>query len=314
MIKTEEFYRNSANEEGDYFVRMWAPEGEVCGVLQIAHGMAEHSLRYDAFARQLCCAGFAVFANDHIGHGKSHMNHKGTFALSDGGFEMVMKDIKSTFKLAEELFEGVPQSLMGHSMGSILAGIYAERKLSEICALVLMGTPAPNPTASLGIFIAGRIVAKRGYEAESKFLTGVTDKACGAIGDGAQKYSWLTHDQDIVNKYYEDEYCGFAFSASANRELLKGLKEFSKKTWGQNINIPTLVIAGEQDHAGGNGKAPLHYYNALKKHGNELVTINIVPGARHEVLNEASKEATVFCLKQWLCSNVFIKPSNITFN
>ena len=57
----------------DIYAKSWAPseEREVTAVIQILHGMAEHIARYDAFASYLCGQGFAVFANDHVGHGKS---------------------------------------------------------------------------------------------------------------------------------------------------------------------------------------------------------------------------------------------------
>ncbi len=303
-MKNCEFYLKSASGEGDYFVNAWIPEGDVTGVLQIAHGMAEHSSRYEKFASELTNLGIAVFANDHIGHGKSQMNHRGTFALKNHGFEMVLNDMKSTFDLAENEFPGTPQALLGHSMGSVLAGIYANRKMSDVCSLILMGTPMPNPLAAFGIFLASLKVATGGYESESKLINNIMDKAMNAAGEGAEKYSWLTRDEAEVLKYYEDENCGFYFSASANREFFRGLKEFSSKFWGKNIAIPTLVIAGERDAAGGNGKGPLHYYTSLKRHGNKLSTLHLIPEARHEILNELYSDITVYFLSQWLKSNL----------
>ena len=44
---------------------------QVRAVLQIAHGMAEHSLLYMDFAAFMASRGFAVAVNDHLGHGKS---------------------------------------------------------------------------------------------------------------------------------------------------------------------------------------------------------------------------------------------------
>ncbi len=38
-------------------------------VVQVSHGLAEHSARYDRFARALNDAGYSVRATDHRGHG-----------------------------------------------------------------------------------------------------------------------------------------------------------------------------------------------------------------------------------------------------
>ena len=43
--------------------------GEVRAVIHIAHGMAEHAIRYSRFASELTAAGYAVFAHDYRGHG-----------------------------------------------------------------------------------------------------------------------------------------------------------------------------------------------------------------------------------------------------
>ena len=53
----------------EIFVREWLDVKEPKAVVQIVHGMTEHSERYDAFARFLNGRGYAVVADDHRGHG-----------------------------------------------------------------------------------------------------------------------------------------------------------------------------------------------------------------------------------------------------
>ena len=52
-------------------VKTCVPDGAVRGVVQIAHGIAEHAERYADFMAFLAENGFAVAADDHLGHGKS---------------------------------------------------------------------------------------------------------------------------------------------------------------------------------------------------------------------------------------------------
>ena len=40
-------------------------------IIQIAHGLGEHALRYDEMAATLNRAGFSVYADDHRGHGQT---------------------------------------------------------------------------------------------------------------------------------------------------------------------------------------------------------------------------------------------------
>ncbi|MBP5177662.1 MAG: alpha/beta hydrolase, partial [Clostridia bacterium] len=50
-------------------VCVWKPAGEVKGVVQLSHGMAEHVLRYDHIATFLCERGYLVIGDDHRAHG-----------------------------------------------------------------------------------------------------------------------------------------------------------------------------------------------------------------------------------------------------
>ena len=69
-MRMERKFRSSDGKT-DIHVLLWIPEGEIRGVLQIAHGMCEFAERYDGFAAFLAGHGYVVCANDHLGHGKS---------------------------------------------------------------------------------------------------------------------------------------------------------------------------------------------------------------------------------------------------
>jgi len=47
------------------------PDRKIKAVIQIAHGMAEHKERYRYFAEKLTEEGYAIFINDHRGHGET---------------------------------------------------------------------------------------------------------------------------------------------------------------------------------------------------------------------------------------------------
>ena len=84
----------------EIFVHKWAPDADATprAVVQIAHGAAEHALRYERFARFLNAAGYVVYANDHRGHWKTAGTlDKAGIAGEDGwngmvnGYNLVLK-------------------------------------------------------------------------------------------------------------------------------------------------------------------------------------------------------------------------------
>src|SRR5512145_1706717 len=47
------------------------------GVVQLAHGVGEHAGRYGALIAALTAAGYAVYADDHRGHGRTGAKQHG---------------------------------------------------------------------------------------------------------------------------------------------------------------------------------------------------------------------------------------------
>ena len=49
----------------------WLPNGEPKAGIVLVHGLAEHSGRYANLVKHMIARDYAVYGNDHIGHGKS---------------------------------------------------------------------------------------------------------------------------------------------------------------------------------------------------------------------------------------------------
>jgi alpha-beta hydrolase superfamily lysophospholipase len=95
----------------------WEPTGPARGIVQISHGMGEHALRYGPLAADLTGAGYAVYAQDHRGHGASATAE--TYGqLGPGGWEGLVADIDVVRQRALADHPGAPWVLLGHSMGS----------------------------------------------------------------------------------------------------------------------------------------------------------------------------------------------------
>jgi len=298
-INNEEWRYASSNGEGETFARAWLIENPVA-IVQLSHGMSEHSGRYDEFASFLCSSGFSVVANDHVGHGLSAQGQLGSFASKAGGFDFSVSDLDKLFALAEERIGALPRILFGHSMGSILAGLYAER-YQGLCALVLCGTPYAIESSRMFALIAGFITAFRGQKAESPLLERLT----GSIRnlppeEKIRERYWLSRDEETVKAFTEDPLCGFDYTAGGYATMLKAYHYMYGPKWGRLIpDIPILVTGGGSDDKSGNGEGPKGYYEQLIKTGHSRVELKIFSDMRHEILNEIGREEVYDFLRDW---------------
>ena len=158
MIKNE-FTFPSVSALADIHAASYKPEGgEIKAVIQVAHGMAEHLERYEKFAAALCEKGYALYINDHLGHGASVKNKEelGYFGEKDG-WKNFVGDCHQLTNIIKEENPDTPVVFFGHSMGSFVARAYSTKYADEIAGAVYCGTSGPNPAAGAGILLTKAI-------------------------------------------------------------------------------------------------------------------------------------------------------------
>ena len=108
----------SAN--GRDMVKAWAysPLGKPKGIIQLIHGYGEHSRRYLHMILKFNEAGYVVYADDHIGHGKTGYDSGTLGDPHSGGFMTYLKDEKALHDIAVADYPDVPYLVFGHSWGS----------------------------------------------------------------------------------------------------------------------------------------------------------------------------------------------------
>lgn len=272
-------------------------------VLQLAHGMAEYIRRYDAFAGFMAQNGYVVYGSDHLGHGDSAASGDdlGYIAEKDG-YKLLAADLKSMSDTARGEYPSLPLVLLGHSMGSFVARLYASSYPSAADALVLSGTSGPNPAGAAGVLIVDLISAFKGERHRSGFVDkmafGAYNKRCGEVKTA---FDWLSTNEDNVSAYVADERCGFVFTLSAFRDLFKLLKAVSEKGWAARLrkNLSVLLVSGEEDPVGGYGAGVKAVRDALTAAGVSDVTLKLYDGMRHEILNETGKERVWADILAW---------------
>lgn len=306
--KEEEYTYKSVSGIADIYAKCYAPENpaEVKGVMQIAHGMAEYGKRYETFARYLNTRGYAVFINDHLGHGKSVAKEEdlGYFGEKDGPATLV-EDAKNLTEIAKSEYPDVPFVLFGHSMGSFIARSYASFYPEELDALVLCGTAGPNPAAAAGAFLANLIAKTKDSHYRSPFIDNL---AFGSYNKrykpNRTKFDWLTRDYVIVDAYVDDPLCGFLFTATGYRDMFNLLQYVSSENWYEKMpkDLPVFFIAGTNDPVGAYGKGVKTVADSLAHHGNPQVGFKLYRDCRHELLNEMNRLDVFADIADW-CDN-----------
>lgn len=300
----------TASDGTEVFVYQWChDEAPSKGIVQIAHGMAEHAGRYAAFAHYLNESGYAVYANDHRGHGKTagNLEKVGYFADSDG-WQRVVEDMADLTKMIKQQLPNLPVFLLGHSMGSFLARHYAFLFGAEVKGIILSGTGGdPGLLGAVGRFVSAWEGRFRGKKARSQLMTNMSFGSFNkAFQPNRTDFDWLSRDPAAVDRYIDDPYCGDVFTTGFFYDLLSGLSEINKT---ENIlktpkELPIYLFAGAEDPVGDNGKGVLQIHDKYKKAGIQDLACKLYPGGRHEMLNETNKDEVYQDILNWLDSHL----------
>ncbi len=270
--------------------KVYAPAGEVRALFQIAHGMTEYIGRYHEFMAFLAENGFAAFAHDHMGHGKTgtQAGELG-FIAEKNGHEILIEDVRAFAEAVKADFPGKKHILMGHSMGSFIVRNYAVRYGEELAGLVLMGTGGPNPAAKAGLTVTEILQKRHGAHYVSALIYKLAFGAYNARTKNETAYDWLSVNKENVRKYLADELCGFPFTVSAMHDLITLTAGCNTEKWAKAMpkSLPVYLVAGTEDPVGEYGSGVKKVCRMLHLAGAKDVKTKLYRGARHEILNEA---------------------------
>lgn len=270
---------------------MWKPDGDIKGIVQIVHGMAEYAERYAPFAEFLVENGYLVCAEDHLGHGKSVVSEEylGYFTAGNG-VETVLADIRSLTELIKGKHPDLPYFILGHSMGSFFTRKYLTLYGGEMSGAVIMGTGyMPAIATSAGRGVTGLIALFRGWKHRSK---AVDKMAFGSYNkrfpEHRTPYDWLSRNPENVDNYIADELCGVTFTCSGFYGLFSIVKAACKNKAVKAVpkNLPVYLVSGSDDPVGGYSKGVKKLYDKLVKYGVEDVSMTLYADSRHEILND----------------------------
>jgi alpha-beta hydrolase superfamily lysophospholipase len=255
----------------------WTPE-QPPAVVVIAHGASEHAERYRHVADRLVADGYAVYAIEHRGHGRS----EGRRALIDR-LDRAVADLDALVQLAAAEHPGVPVFLIGHSMGGAIAISYALEHQDRLAGLILSGPVAALDTAPAPMRVLAAV------------LSTVTPRLPLFEIDA----SLVSRDPAVVEAYVNDPlvYHG-KLPVRTVAELAKAVDAFPERV--PSITVPTLILHGTDDHlAPPEGSAMLN-----ERIGASDKTFHRYEGLYHEIFNEPEQERVLDDVSEWLSAHV----------
>jgi len=297
----------SAADDTQVYCHRW-PLEKPTAIVQIVHGGAEHAGRYHALAKRLNAQGYAVYAEDHRGHGRTgEINTR----LGDMGeanaFERVCEDVLALGRRAKTEYPGVPLVIIGHSLGSLIAQRILLQHSQDYAAAVLSGSPDITAIAAGAELVHGE-AERVGRDQVSDVLEAATVKNfAAAIADAETPFDWLSRDKQQVQLYADDPWCGYALCTGVWQDLIAAMlvtTEVSAVAATLRRDLPVYILSGSDDPVHDNWAAIDRLVGNYQECGLRDVTVRKHVGGRHEMFNEINREEVVTEMLEWLDSKL----------
>ena len=263
------------------YYQAWIPDNEPKAVIILLHGFASHSGRLINVVKALVPLDYAIFANDHRGHGKS--GGKTNFVKS---MDQYVEDERIFYDVVKEKYPNLPIFMLGHSMGGGITFNFAKKYENLLKGIIISGS---------GTKYGGDDIPEK-VKSLAKKMSKVTPKL--SVSTGLDP-NLLSHDDEVVRAYREDPLVHYKKTTVGQANAM--FESFNKlPNIVGDIHCPILIQKGLAD-------ATVTGYDELKiALKSENVTIQEYEGLYHEIYNELEEDRknVLKDLSDWLSNHL----------
>lgn len=257
----------------ELFARSWRPATAPRAMVVICHGFNAHSGSYQWVADQLVANGYAVYALDLRGRGKSIGER---FYVGD--FAEYVSDLAALIRVAKSREPGLPVFLLGHSAGGVVACSYALDNQAELAGLVCESFAYRLPAPGFALAIL-------------KWLGGVAPH----FGALKLKNKDFSRDPAVVASMDADPLiAGENQPAATLAALIRADERLTREL--ARLTLPILILHGTADKAALPAGSQYFFDHA----GSKDKTIKMYDGHFHDLLNDIGKEGVMTDVKEWM--------------
>jgi len=258
------------------YFRFWRPEDEPKAVIVISHGFNSHSGQYIWAGEQLLASGYAVYALDHRGRGRSDGER---FFVKDGEY---VGDLTTFIDLVKSREPDLPVFLLGHSAGGVVACTYALDHQTQLKGLICesFAFEVPAPDFALAV------------------IKGVSHLAPHAHVLRLHNEDF-SRDREVVKRLNEDPLIADEVQPTQTVASMVKADERLRKEF-PKLTLPVLIMHGTEDKATKPSGSQFFYDTA----GSTDKTLKLYEGHYHDLLSDLGKEDVMADIKAWIAARV----------
>jgi acylglycerol lipase len=259
------------------FVRSWRPDGVARAVVVICHGFNAHSGQYQWVGEQFAALGFAVYALDLRGRGRSDGERFYVDQIAD-----YVSDVASVITLAKTREAGLPVYLLGHSAGGVVSCIYTLEHQSQLAGLICESFAFQVPTPDFAIAV----------------LKGVSHLAPHAHVVKLKNEDF-SRDPEVVRAMNNDPLIAGEVQPTQTVAEMARADDRLKREF-PLITLPLLILHGTLDKVTRPSGSQLFYDTA----GAADKTLKLYEGHYHDLLHDLDKERVLDDITGWINARV----------